>query len=70
VVYKTSKLVRKTAKNIKKHRKTSYLKLAAKAQLNFSTLEKIIYPRVQDVQVSTLLKIATALGVGLEDLVK
>lgn len=68
MAYKTSQLVRKISKNIKKYRKTSYLKLAEKAGVNFSTLEKIIYPRIQDVQISTLLKIARTLGVKVDDL--
>ncbi|MBU1628003.1 helix-turn-helix transcriptional regulator [bacterium] len=67
---KTSQFVRNIAKNIKKYKKTSYSKLAKKAGINFSTLEKIIYPRVQDVQVGTLSKIATALGVKVDDLIR
>ncbi|OGC09647.1 hypothetical protein A3J90_02575 [candidate division WOR-1 bacterium RIFOXYC2_FULL_37_10] len=68
--YKTSEIVKRIAKNIKKHRKISYTKLAKKAGVNFSTLEKIIYPRVQDVQISTLSKIAKALGVTVDALIK
>ena len=67
--YKTSQLVKNIARKIKKYRKTSYSALAKKAGVNFSTLEKIIYPRVQDVQISTLSKIAAALGVKVDDLI-
>ncbi len=68
--YKTSALVKKIAERIKKYRTTSYALLAKKAGINFSTLEKIIYPRVQDVEVGTLSKIAKALGVTVDDLIK
>lgn len=68
--HKTSQLVKKIALKIKKYRKTSYTALAKKAGINFSTLEKIIYPRIQDVQISTLSKIARALGVTVDDLIK
>lgn len=68
--YKTSELVKKIARRIKKYRKTSYAVLAKKAGVNFSTLEKIIYPRIQDVEISTLSKIAKALGVTVDDLIK
>jgi len=67
---KTSQFVKNIAKNIKKYKKTSYSVLAIKAGINFSTLEKIIYPRIQDVQVGTLSKIAKALGVTVDDLIK
>ena len=67
---KTSQFVKKIADNIKRYRKTSYGDLAKKAGINFSTLEKIIYPRIQDVQVGTLSKIAKALGVTVDDLIK
>ena len=67
---KTSQFVKNIAKNIKRYKKTSYGNLAKKAGINFSTLEKIIYPRIQDVQVSTLSKIAKALGVTIDDLIK
>ena len=68
--YKTSDLVKKIARRIRKYRKTSYAILAKKAGVNFSTLEKIIYPRIQDVEISTLSKIAKALGVTVDDLIK
>lgn len=68
--YKTSRLVKNIARKIKKYRKTSYAALAQKAGINFSTLEKIVYPRIQDVQISTLSKIAKALGVTVDDLIK
>ncbi len=67
---KTSEIVKRIARNIKKYRKTSYANLAKKAGMNFSTLEKIIYPRIQDVQITTLLKIAKALDISLDELVK
>lgn len=70
VQHKTSKLVKRIAKNIKKYRKTSYINLAKKAGINFSTLEKIIYPRIQDIQISTLIKIAKALSITVNDLIK
>jgi DNA-binding Xre family transcriptional regulator len=46
------------------------LKLAKKAGLSYSSLENIIYVKKKDVQITTLQKIAKALNVSLDDLVK
>lgn len=58
------------SRNIRKYRKESFLKLAKKAGLSYSSLENIIYVKKKDVQITTLQKIAKALNVSLDDLVK
>ena len=63
-------LVKTIAKNINKHRKISIEKFAKKADVSKYTLQKILYGQVKDVQVTTLKKIAKALGVSLDNLVK
>jgi DNA-binding Xre family transcriptional regulator len=63
-------LPQRIAKNIQKIRKTSITKLADKAGLSKYTLARVLYCRSKDVQVSTLLKIAKALKVSMDKLVK
>jgi DNA-binding Xre family transcriptional regulator len=66
-------IVKTVAGNIRKYkniRKTSYLKIAKKADIPFATLENIIYLRINDIKITTLLKIAKALQVSIDDLVK
>ena len=72
-IFSSMSNVKIIAKNIRKYkelRKTSFLKVAKKAGIPYTTLENILYQRVQDVQISTLQKIAKALGVKVDDLIK
>jgi transcriptional regulator with XRE-family HTH domain len=62
--------IKKIAKNIRKYKKTSFKQLANDAGIPFSTLEKIIFEQIKDVQVSTLSKIALALGINIDELIK
>jgi len=65
-------LTKNIARNIRKYkgdRNISFLRIAKKAGIPYTTLENIIYSRKNDVQVSTLLKIAKVLGVSLDALV-
>ena len=66
-------LIKTVAKNIRKYKdaqKTSFLKIAKKAGIPFTTLETILYKKRSDLKVSTLLAIANALNVSLDDLAK
>jgi transcriptional regulator with XRE-family HTH domain len=65
-------LVEKVAKNLRKYRKgLSLAKLAQKADVPVKTIETIYYKqRIRDIQVSTLQKIASALGVSVDELLK
>lgn len=66
-------LARTIAKNIRKHKNsqgTSFLRIAKKAGIPFTTLETILYKNRADLKVSTFLAIAKALKVSLDDLVK
>ncbi len=61
------------AKNIKKHRKERGLsqdKLARLADVAHATIIKIESGGIQSPTIDTVQKIAKALGVGLEDLIK
>jgi len=65
-----SKLVETISKNIRRLKRTSFKALANKAGVPHSTLEKIIFQQVKDVQVSTLQKIAKALKIKVDNLLK
>lgn len=58
------------AKNIQKYRKVSIAKLADKARMSQFSIQNILYGKKADVKVSTLMKIAKALNVTLDELVK
>ena len=61
------------AKNIKKYRKDKGLsqdKLARLADVAHATIIKIESGRIQSPTIDTVQKIAKALGIGLEDLMK
>lgn len=62
--------VKTIANNINKLRKVSIAKLAMKAGISQFTLQNILYVKKKDVQVSTLSKIAKALNVPMDDLLK
>ena len=64
------KITKKVAKNIRKYWKESFYKLAKKADIPYSTLGNIIFKQKNDLKVSTLLKIAKALNVSIDKLVK
>lgn len=65
-------LVDKIAKNIKRLKGSlSYVKLAEKARVPYNTLEKIIFTKeTKEPKISTLSKIAAALGVSVDDLIR
>ncbi len=65
-------LIDKIARNIKKYRKgLSLAKLSEKADVPVKTIENIYYKlSSRDVRVSTLQKIAKALGVTTDDLLR
>ena len=64
-------LMKRIAKNIRKHRKGQSLKkIANKAGIPVSTLEKIYYPQQKDITITTANKIAKALYVKVDDLIK
>jgi transcriptional regulator with XRE-family HTH domain len=66
-------LIKTIAKNIRKlkvRQKTSFLKIAKKAGIPFTTLETILYKKRADLKISTLMAIAKALKVSLDELVK
>jgi DNA-binding Xre family transcriptional regulator len=58
------------AKNIQKYRKVSIAKLADKAGMSQFSIQNILYGKKADVRVGTLIKIAKALNVSLDKLVK
>jgi len=64
------KLTEKIAKNIGKYWKGSFYKLAKTADIPYSTLGNIVFKQKNDLKVSTLQKIARALGVTIDDLLK
>jgi DNA-binding Xre family transcriptional regulator len=66
-------IIKTVAKNLRKYknlRRTSFLKIAQKADIPYSSLENIIYQRINDTTISTLLKISKALDVKIDDLLK
>jgi transcriptional regulator with XRE-family HTH domain len=66
-------LNRVIAKNIRKYKelqKISFIKIAKKAKIPFTTLETILYKKRNGLNISTLLKISKALNVKLDDLIK
>lgn len=66
-------LMKTVAKNIRKYKSlqdVSYLKIAKKAGIPFTTLETILYKKRRDLKVSTLQKIAKALKVSVDDLLQ
>ena len=68
-----SKTISTIAKNIKKHRKERGLsqdKLSRLADVSHATIIKIESGGIQSPTIDTVQKIAKALGVGLEDLMK
>jgi DNA-binding Xre family transcriptional regulator len=58
------------AKNINKYRKISIAKLAEKAGISQFTIQAILYGSGKSIDGITLVKIAKALNVALESLVK
>lgn len=65
-----AKRISKNIRKYKKEQKTSFLKIAKRADIPFTTLETILYKKREDLKVSTFLAIAKALGVKLDDLLK
>ena len=68
-----SKTISTIAKNIKKYRKERGLsqdKLSRLADVSHATIIKIESGGIQSPTINTAQKIAKALGVGLEDLIK
>lgn len=66
----TQNQVKTIAKNIRKHKKVSFKEIALKAGVPYSTFENIIFAQIKDVQISTLSKIAKALSISVDDLLK
>jgi DNA-binding Xre family transcriptional regulator len=58
------------AKNINKYRKISIAKLAEKAGISKFTIQAILYGSSKSVDGITLVKIAKALNVSIDNLVK
>ena len=68
-----SKTISIIAKNIRKHRKERGLsqdKLSRLADISHATIIKIESGGIQSPTIDTVQKIAKALGVGLEDLIR
>jgi DNA-binding Xre family transcriptional regulator len=67
-----SDLIERIAKNIRKYRKGMSLKtISQKSGIPFSTINTIYYKhKIKDVQVSTLLAVAKALNVSLDELIE
>ena len=63
-------IIKTISKNIKKHWKGSLYELAKKADIPYSTLGNIMFEQKKDVNVTTLIKIAKALKITLDELVK
>jgi len=64
-------VIKNVAKNIRKYRKgVSLKKLAEKADIPVTTLEQIYYRCRNDILASTLIKIAKALQIPVDELVK
>jgi len=62
--------ISKNIRKFKKEQKTSFRKISKKAGIPFTTLETILYKKREDLKVSTLLAIAKALSVKLDDLIR
>jgi DNA-binding Xre family transcriptional regulator len=67
---KSSLLVNKVSKNIRKLHKTTFEALASKAGIPYSTLEKILFLQVKDIKLSTIIAISKALHVKVDDLIR
>jgi len=63
-------LIKKLSKNIRKCWHKSLYELAKKAGIPYSTLGNIIFEHKKDVKLSTVIKIAKAMGKTVDDLIK
>lgn len=63
-------MIRLKVKEIAEQRKISMTRLSRIADVNYKTIRALFYDPYRDVAYSTLLKLAKALGVRVEDLVE
>jgi DNA-binding Xre family transcriptional regulator len=63
-------MIRLKVKEIAEQRKISMTRLSRIADVNYKTIRAVFYDPYRDVAYSTLLKLAKALGVRVEDLVE
>jgi len=63
-------LIKKLSKNIRKRWDKSLYELAKKAGIPYSTLGNIIFEHKKDVKLSTIIKIAKAMRVKVDELIK